>query len=444
LSYILTTPRRPHIRNQEEKAERVRIKQEADETEARHRAEFEAMVQKAAEEGKNKPTRVGMSTEFRTPEAVAEMEQVYGYEAVHGCARPPKPEEEEEEEEVEVEVEVRAPSTPDAADAERLSDESEWLLVSEGADGLSAHSEETETLSEGSAAAAPTSPEEKHDEPAGAAVEEEAEEEQVRAVVGGMVGALGGLVLPDAKEQEEFRRELRERSLARAAAKTEARDGALLLDAMAAATQQPQGDSEGGDGGEKVLQADEAQSVRPSSARRPVVWGTAQYKSLWAAAMRLGETQPPETPEEPAEEEPLGDTPAALVEESATQGAAAVGAVEAVEDVVGDVDSDSDDDDGYGTDEDPFERNFAVHAVAGQPAVVPPRRPMSAPAEPMAVEEEEVEEAMSDSDDEDEGDEDAPAAGRTFEMIADVTDVQVEFGAEAAQDSDPDGLDELD
>lgn len=422
------------------------MKLEEEETEARHRAEFAAMVKRAAEEGKSKPPRVGMSTEFRTPEAVAEMEQVYGYEAVHGCARPPKQEEQEQQEQQE--DEVRAPSTPDAD--ERLSDESEWLLVSEGADGLSAHSEETrseQTPSEGSLTAAPTSPEGAH-APAAAA-------EEPATVVKGLVGALGGVALPDAAQQEEFRREVRERSLARAAAKTEARD------ALSNATSALHGErSEGGNGCEGAVQADSAQSVRPSSARRPVVWGTAQYKSLWAAAMRVGETQPPEMPEmaqQPAEQAPEEesategeeleaapeqvvagpppqpcDTPAAVVEESATKGAAA----EVVE-AVGDVDSGSDDE-GYGTDKDPFERNYAVHAVAGQP--VAPRRPRS-PAEPIAVEVETSDE--EDSDDEDEG-EYAPA-GRTLELpTTDVTDVQVEFGADAAEDSDPDGLDELD
>jgi hypothetical protein len=434
------------------------MKQEEEETEARHRAEFEAMRQRAAEEGKRKPPRVGMSTEFRTPEAVAEMEQVYGYEAVHGCARPTKQEAKEEEEEEQEEAQkqeeevvlmeqvveevVRAPSTPDAD--EQLSEESEWLLVSEEADGLSAHSEEPR--SEGSPTAAPASPE--GEQPPAAAAEEQAR------VVKGMVGSLGGVALPNAARQEEFRRELRERSLARAVAKTEARDA--LLDATASHH------SEGGDGGEREVQADNVQPLRPSSSRRPVVWGTAQYKSLWQAAMRLGEMQPPETPEEPAEQaleegsatggEELEessedvvtgppphprDEPAAAVEESTTRGAAA----EAVEEV-GDVDSDSDDD-RYDTDEDPFERNYAVHSVAGQP-VAPPRWPRSAPAEPISVEESAV--AMSDDEDSDDEDESPhPPVGSTFELApADVTDVQVEVGAELAEDSDPDGLDELD
>jgi hypothetical protein len=433
------------------------MKQEEQETEARHRAEFEAMMQRAAEEGKRKPPRVGMSTEFRTPEAVAEMEQVYGYEAVHGFARPPKQEDEEEEKQEEEEVlmeqvvegVVRAPSTPDAD--EQLSEESEWSLVSEGADDLSAHSEETRSESLPEAAAAP--PEGEH-APAVAA------EEQAR-VVSGVVGSLGGVALPDVARQEEFRRELRERSLARAVAKTEARDA--LLDATS--SHHSEG-LEGGDGGERVVQADNVQSVRPTSSRRPVVWGTAQYKSLWAAAMKLGETQPPETPEspeEPAEQaleegsatggeelEELSEDvvtgppphprnePATVVEESTTLGASA----EAVE-AVGDVDSDSDDD-GYDTDEDPFERNYAVNAVAGQP-VVPPRRPRSAPAEPIAVEDSAV--AMSDDEDSDDEDDEGPhaPAGSAFESApADVTDVQVEFGAVLAEDSDPDGLDELD
>jgi hypothetical protein len=48
----------------------------------------------------------------------------------------------------------------------------------------------------------------------------------------------------------------------------------------------------------------------------------------------------------------------------------------------------TDSDEGYATDEDPYARNYTVHSVAGLP-VPPPRRPASAPAEPIAAEEEE-------------------------------------------------------
>ena len=33
-----------------------------------------------------------------------------------------------------------------------------------------------------------------------------------------------------------------------------------------------------------------------------MVWGTVQYESLWAAAMKLGESQAPETPDDDAAE----------------------------------------------------------------------------------------------------------------------------------------------
>jgi hypothetical protein len=113
------------------------------------------MMQRAQEEGKSKPPRVGMSTQFRTPEAVAEMEQCYGYEAVHGHPRPPPPPQEEvSEEEAE---EVQAPGTPPRSLEERLSDEGElvdeqepWVLVADG--GGSAHSE---SPSDGSPVQAP-------------------------------------------------------------------------------------------------------------------------------------------------------------------------------------------------------------------------------------------------------------------------------------------------
>eukprot|EP00854_Cymbomonas_tetramitiformis_P023518 gene23518-28474_t len=76
---------------EEEKLERVRIKEDEAAAKVENARAWEELVARGREAAKNKPPQKGMDLTYKGPEAIKEMEEVYGYERVHGEPPPPAP-----------------------------------------------------------------------------------------------------------------------------------------------------------------------------------------------------------------------------------------------------------------------------------------------------------------------------------------------------------------